>query len=243
MVVANSADCLPRWFAWALPRFAEIIVVRSASEDGTDAFLEAVAHTRPAQVRLLTKDIVDIASQKQFCVDRATRAWRLVVDADEICEDVLWDGIVEQMEAAGADLLQLPRYNLQRDDAHHLSRGYPDLQERLFKRHVRFSTAPRHRTHHRMLGASKPIASRSPHILHWGHIRSVDQLAWKSRMRRQHADTDYIEGPGLRSHANWFHHRNQALDAEAVPLPAGPAAYIRQIEAQARRLTFDRDLP
>ena len=165
------------------------------------------------------------------------------IDADEICEDVLWDGIVEQMEAAGADLLQLPRYNLQRDDAHHLSRGYPDLQERLFKRHVRFSTAPRHRTHHRMLGASKPIASRSPHILHWGHIRSVDQLAWKSRMRRQHADTDYIEGPGLRSHANWFHHRNQALDAEAVPLPAGPAAYIRQIEAQARRLTFDRDLP
>ena len=238
LVVANSEDCLPRWFAWALPRFAEIIIVRSHSDDGTDALLEAVARQCPAQVRLLSKPITDIASQKQFCVNHATRAWRLVVDADEICEDVHWDAMVDQMDAAGADLLQLPRYNLQRDHAHYLPRAYPDLQERLFKRHVRFSGAPRHRTHHRMLGATQPLSTRSPHLLHWGHIRSVDQLAWKSQMRRKQAETDYLEGRGLQAHDNWFHHRNLTLDAEAVPLPAGPAAYIRQLESIAQRLTF-----
>ncbi len=236
LVVANSEDCLPRWFAWALPRFAEIVIVRSPSEDRTDAIVDKVAASRPGQVRVLSKQIDDIASQKQFCVDRATRAWRLVVDADEIVEDILWDGVVTQMDAAGSDLLQIPRYNLQRDAEHYLPRAYPDLQERLFKRHVRFSSEPRHRTHHRMVGAKKPMASRSPHILHWGHIRSVDQLAWKSRMRRDHAGTDYLEGAQLIQHDNWFHHRNHTLDPEAVPLPAGPAAYIRQVEAQALSL-------
>lgn len=237
LVVANSEDCLPRWFAWALPRFAELVIVRSHSDDGTDAILDAVAARHPGQVRLFDRTIDTIAAQKQYCVSRATRRWRLVVDADEVMEDVHWDGIATTLDQQGADLLQMPRYNLQRDDQHYLPAAYPDRQERLFRSHVRFSDAPRHQTHHQMVGARRRVATSAPHVLHWGHIRSTDQLAWKSRVRRRWAATDYIEGDGLTTHDNWFHHRNDALDAEAAPLPAPVAAYIRHLDALARDWT------
>ena len=85
-----------------------------------------------------------------------------------------------------------------------------------------------------MVGARRVVATSAPHILHWGHIRSTEQLAWKSAVRRRWADTDYIEGHGLQSHDNWFGHRNVVLDDAAQPLPDGPAAYIRHIEVLAR---------
>lgn len=57
-------------------------------------------------------------------------------------------------------------------------------------------------------------------------------------MRRQHSETDYLDGRGLQAHDNWFHHRNQTLDAEAEALPAGPAAYIRRLESLAQCIIF-----
>lgn len=233
LVVANSIDCLPRWFSWALPRFAEIVIVRNPSHDGTDALLDAVAARRSGQVRVYTRELDTIAGQKQYCVERGTRRWRFVVDADEVVEDAPWDAIVAQLEAQGADLLQLPRYNLQGDDQHYLPSAYPDPQERLFRSHVRFSDAPRHQTHHAMVGAAKVVFARAPHILHWGHIRGEAELAWKSEMRRRFADTDYIEGAHLKRHDNWFAVRNQQLDGQAQPLPPATAQAIVALEAAA----------
>lgn len=227
MIVANSEDCLPRFFRWALPRFQEIVVVRSESQDGTDALVAEAAQANPGRVFNSFRAIDDIAAQKQHCIDRATRSWRLVIDADELIEDTDWDGLVVQLDRAGIDLCGFPRFNLQGDDQHYCTQVYPDVQARLFNRRVHFSKEPRHQTHHRMDGARKGHVINELHILHWGHIRDVDQLAWKSQMRARYADTDYLEGKALASHENWFAERNRFLDQKTAPLPARTAATVR----------------
>ncbi len=232
LVVANSEDCLPRWFRWALPRFQELVVLRSRSEDATDRIVAAQVAANPGRIRDSFREIDDIASQKQRCVQRATRPWRLVVDADEVVEEADWDALVQGLERQGIDLLVLPRYNLQVDDQHYSTRTYPDLQARLFNSRVRFSAEPRFQVHHKMEGARRGMTATDVHILHWGHIRSVDQLAWKSRMRVQYADTDYVEGKELKAHENWFAERNEALDKEIAPLPPKTALFIRELEGR-----------
>jgi hypothetical protein len=228
-VVANSEDCLPRFFAWAIPRFADIVLVRSDSDDGTDVLLESAAARWPEQIRLLYRPIDTIARQKQFCIEQANQRWRLVVDADETVEFTDWDKVVALLETRGVDLLALPRYNLQVDDRHYCTQIYPDIQERLLDAHVGFSLEPRYETHHRMQGV-KCAGKAGVHILHWGHIRSVEQLKWKSRMRSRYAETDYIEGKQLAENDNWFHVRNTELDAHTAPLPSGPTQVIRRLE-------------
>ena len=239
-VVANSEDCVPRFLRWALPRFAEIVIVRSRSEDGTDALLEEAAAAHPGQVRLLFREIDDIARQKQFCVEAAALDWRLVVDADEIVEDTAWDKVVAGLDRAGIDLLLLPRYNLQRDEAHYAGKLYPDLQPRLFNRRVSFSLEPQYQTHHRMVGARKGMTASDVHIIHHGHIRPAAQLAWKSRWRRQFADTDYVEGKQLLAHDNWFLDRNAALEQDLRPLPDKARALIKAVDPNRLALQLGR---
>ena len=241
-VVANSEDCLPRYFAWAIPRFSDIVLVRSDSEDRSDALLEEAASRWPDQVRLLDRPIDTIARQKQFCIEQAHNRWRLVIDADETCEIIDWDKVVELLESRGVDLLAIPRYNLQRDDQHFCTSLYPDLQERLLDANVSFSLEPRHETHHRMTGC-RHAGHAGVHILHWGHIRSVEQLAWKSTMRRRFAETDYLEGEQLASIDNWFRVRNKHLDAEAAPLPPKAATTIRRLEEAVASVRLDTRLP
>ncbi len=236
-MVANSDDCVPRFLRWALPRFEEIILLRSRSEDGTDALLEEAARKHPLQIRLAFREIDDIARQKQAAVELATKPWRFVVDADEVVEDTNWDAVVAHLDREGIDLLQLPRYNLQRDDAHYTTAIYPDVQARVFNRRVSFSLEPKYQTHHRMIGARRGMTASDIHIIHHGHIRPIGQLAWKSQWRRRFAETDYIEGRQLLSHENWFAERNPALEASLAPLPAKALALLRAIEPQ--RLSLD----
>jgi glycosyltransferase involved in cell wall biosynthesis len=227
MVCANSEDTLPRFFRWAVPRFAEIVVVRSESQDATDAIVAEQVRAHPGQIRDYFRKIDDITHQKQHCVDRATRSWRLVIDADELIEDTDWDHLVAQMDAVGCDMGGFPRYNLQVDDQHYCTDWYPDVQARLFNRRVYFNKEPRYQTHHRMDGARGGKVFHELHILHWGNIRPSHQLAWKSKMRAQYAATDYIEGKELASVEDWFSERNRTLDTLRAPLPEPVAATVR----------------
>ncbi len=229
-IVANSEDCLPRYLAWAIPRFAEIVIVRSPSDDGTDALLDAAAARWPEQIRLSSRPMETIALQKQFCIEQATRRWRLLVDADEVVMHGEWDTIAAHMDRTGVDMVGLPRFNLQADDQHYSTRYYPDIQARFYNERVRFSLKPRFQTHHKMEGARKGLLG-DIHMLHWGHIRSEEQLLWKSRVRRRFAENDYFEGAQLKEYDNWFHLRNAELDRDATPLPAGAARYVRRLEA------------
>lgn len=226
-VVANSEDCLPIFFNWSLPRFEEIILVKSDSTDKTNEILDRYKKKYSSQITLIYKKIVDIASQKQYCIELSTKKYQLVIDADEVCEDIDWDNLVNQLESNNIDLVHLPRYNLQKDIHHYLSTAYPDLQPRLFKSGVRFADDPIYQTHHIMVGASNQIAIKFPHIIHWGHIRNEKQLQWKSNMRRRYADTDLCDGQGLKTHSNWYFERNKELDNNIKPLPDNVKNFIQ----------------
>ena len=227
LVVANSDDCLERFFKWSLPRFEDIIIVKSDSEDGTDSILDEYKKSYPNQIDLRYKKIKNIADQKQYCLDLSKKDWRLIADADEIFEEIDFDFFITKLEEQGIDLGYFPRYNLQVDEEHYQPDGYPDLQPRLIKSNVNFSLDPIHETHHAMVGQQKPAAFDS-HIIHWGHIRSEGQNLWKSNMRKRYANTDLCDGKGLRETDNWFYERNKklGLDDKAIGLPESVISYI-----------------
>jgi glycosyltransferase involved in cell wall biosynthesis len=227
LVVANSEDCLQRFFKWSLPRFEDIIIVKSDSEDNTDFILDKYKDVYPSQIDLHYNKIENIAKQKQYCLDLSEKDWKLIVDADEIFEEVDFDLLTSKLEEEGLDLGYFPRYNLQVDEEHYQPEGYPDLQPRLIKSNVSFSLDPIHETHHAMVGQKKS-AALNPHIIHWGHIRSEDQNLWKSNMRKRYANTDLCDGKGLRETDNWFYERNKilGLDDKAIGLPERVISYI-----------------
>jgi len=230
LVVANSDDCLDRFFKWSLPRFEEIIIVSSDSEDDTESILDTYSKSYPKQIKLSHRKIINIADQKQHCLDLSGKEWRLIVDADEIFEEINFDILIQKLEEEEIDLAYFPRYNLQVDEQHFQPDGYPDFQPRLMKSNVSFSLNPIHETHHAMIGHKKPAALNS-HIIHWGHIRSEEQNLWKSKMRAKYADTDLCDGEGLKQTENWFYQRNKilGLDDKAIDLPDSVINYIKSI--------------
>lgn len=234
LVVANSEDCLERFFKWSLPRFEEIIIVKSDSEDRTDGILDEYVESHPKQIQLHYKKIKNIADQKQYCLDLSKKDWRLIVDADEIFEEIDFDSLISRLEEQGIDAVCFPRYNLQVDEGHFQPEGYPDFQIRLFKSNVSFSLDPIHETHHSMIGYKKIGVLGNTHIIHWGHIRSEQQNLWKSNMRRKYADTDLCDGKGLKETRNWFYERNKilGLDDKATPLPEKIKNYINRFRKE-----------
>ena len=231
LVVANSDDCLLRFFKWSLARFQEIIIVKSDSEDSTNSILQDYSFSYPNQIKVHYRPIDNIANQKQYCLDLSKKDWRLIVDADEIFEDIDFDKLKTSLEEKDVDLVYFPRYNLQLDQEHYLSEGYPDHQPRLMRSNVSFSKDPIHETHHKMVGY-KNAGSLNSHIIHWGHIRSEEQNLWKSRMRLKYADMDLCDGDGLKNNDNWFHERNKLLnlDQKLVDLPENVKKYIRKTD-------------
>lgn len=231
LCVANSEDCLDKFFGWALPRFKNIIVLQSESEDSTPEMLERYKSKYPNQIELHFKEIKNIADQKQHCIDLAKTEWKLIVDADEILENYNWHNKVKDFEIDKIDLGFLPRYNLQKDEKHYLKTSYPDLQPRLLNSKVKFSTDPNHETHHVMVGHRNHSTVQDCHIIHWGHIRSEEQNLWKSNMRKVFASTDACDGEGLLSHKNWFHERNKILklDENITNLPEQTLNYINSV--------------
>jgi len=229
MVVANSDDCLDRFFNWAIPRFEKILIVRSDSEDDTDLILGKYKNKHPEQIEVKYNKIETIAKQKQYCVDASKTEWNLIIDADEVIEDYDWDRLVQYLDHTEIDLCHFPRYNLQVDEENYLPQSYPDYQPRLFNSKVSFSKEPIHETHHAMIGHRKDLAMKNVHLIHWGHIRSESQNLWKSKMRKAFTDNDKCDGEGLENHENWFHERNKVLgfDKKAKPLPEKAFNYIK----------------
>lgn len=221
LCVANSEDCLDRFFNWAIPRFENILIVESESEDSTGKILKKYKKQYPDQIDLHFNKIKNIAHQKQHCLDLANTEWKLIVDADEILENYNWNDQIKKCELEKIDLGFLPRYNLQKDEKHYLKTAYPDLQPRLINSKTSFSTKPQHETHHVMVGYRNQANIQDCHIIHWGHIRSEDQNLWKSNMRKKFATNDACDGEGLLSHNNWFHERNKILklDQKIEKLP------------------------
>jgi glycosyltransferase involved in cell wall biosynthesis len=106
----------------------EIVVVDSASSDGT----AAIAERRGA--RVVQKEWLGFGRQKQFAVDQATHDWVLCLDADERLSPELAADIAKALAAPVAPVYRMARRNrfLGRWLAH--GEGYPDWSPRLFNR-------------------------------------------------------------------------------------------------------------
>ena len=224
-IIADAQDCLPRFFSWGLPRFENIIIVASESIDNTHSMLQTVSENNP-NVVLAYREMDNFACQKQYCVDLASTDWKIVIDADEILEDTDLDRLVKIADENDVDLIAFPRYNLQKDSAHFHKGCYPDFQCRLFNSNVSFDKQLIHET---MVGETKKVVTKS-HIIHWGHIRSEQQLQRKSNVRQQFSDVDEIDGIGLQQSNNWFYERNKAFNNQIEKLPYKTVEWMQRFE-------------
>jgi glycosyltransferase involved in cell wall biosynthesis len=225
-IAADCEDCLPRFFAWCLPIFKNIVIVTSESEDTTLRIIQKVASENP-HIIVKHRELDDFARQKQFCADLAPTEWKIIIDADEILEDIDLDACIKKLTAATADVMAFPRFNLQSDEYHYLKAGYPDFQERLFNSRVTYNLdAP---IHEQLEGARKKGTSNK-HIIHWGHVRSEQQLLRKSDVRKKFAGCDAIDGQGLLAYPNWFHARNRYFNGQTESLPKKIIKRIKEYE-------------
>ena len=97
---AKIGDCL-RSLRWA----DELLVVDSNSTDGT------VDAARELADRVEVHPFEGFAAQKNWCLDRASHRWVLLVDADEVCSPELRDEITRVLARPSDAGYWIPRVN------------------------------------------------------------------------------------------------------------------------------------
>ena len=127
LITRNAAGVLDACLE-SLAFVDEIIVVDSASDDGT----AGIAERRGA--RVVQKEWLGFGRQKQFAVEQARNDWVLCLDADERVSPELAVSIQRAIVAPVSPVYRMPRRNrfLGRWLAH--GEGYPDWSPRLFNR-------------------------------------------------------------------------------------------------------------
>lgn len=174
---AKIGDCID-----SLAFCDEIIVVDSGSEDMT------VEIAKEKGARVIEREWISYANQKNFANDQARGAWVLCLDADERVSKSLRDEVVAAVENPRADVYSMPRlvYYLNRWIRH--SGWYPDRKERLFrKERGRWSEE---QVHERLLytGRAKILSGDLYHLSfddisdHLHTINNFTDLAAKERI-------------------------------------------------------------
>lgn len=120
---AQLADCLA-----SLSFCDEIVIVDSASEDGT----AAIAGRHGA--RLIQADWRGFGAQKQFAVAQASHDWVLCIDADERVSERLRQSILGALSAPTFGAYRFARRNRFMGRYLKHGEGYPDWSLRLFDR-------------------------------------------------------------------------------------------------------------
>jgi glycosyltransferase involved in cell wall biosynthesis len=146
----------------------ELLVVDSFSSDGTLAIAEQYAD------RVLRREYVNSANQKNWVIPQATHEWILIVDTDERVTLELRreiESILAQSNIAGPVGYRIPRVNYLWGKPVYHGGYYPDYQVRFFKRdHGRYETR---QVHAHVLLDGECGTLQSP-LTHYAH-RSLDQ--------------------------------------------------------------------
>jgi len=208
-IVKNSEDVLDTFFLWAMDNFKEINVVVDDKNDDNTVGVAKYWADKSSSINLMIHPFDNFSSQKQRAYNMSTKEYSILIDADEILEDIPPNGIENFMNATKSDYGLLHRYNLQRDDEHYNRQGYPDTQLRV----IRMSSGIRMngKLVDETLGVSQNHKGNILpwHIIHYGHVRSINALKLKGKDRLVFADHDSCDGEKLKEHGeDWFIERN-----------------------------------
>lgn len=156
-------DCL-RSLDWV----DELLVVDSFSSDGTLAIAEQYAD------RILRREYVNSANQKNWAIPQATHDWVLIVDTDERVTSALRteiESILVSWQPGMPVGYQIPRLNILWDKPIKHTGYYPDYQVRLFRRdQAKYESRQVHA--HILLDGIRGTLEQP--LIHYAH-RSLDQ--------------------------------------------------------------------
>lgn len=141
IITRNAVRELPACLA-SLAFCAEIVVVDSGSEDGTQEL------ARRFGARVIDEPWRGFGAQKQFAVEQAAHDWVLCIDADERVSERLQESIIGLFAVPPAPTFpayRAPRCNRFMGRYLRHGEGYPDWSLRLFdRRQARWSDAAVH---------------------------------------------------------------------------------------------------
>lgn len=215
-IVKNSADVIQSFYVWAVDNFDEInIVVDTNNDDDTLPIVHSLGTINP-NVHIIEYEFDNFSAQWNRAIEMTTKPFCVYMGCDEIIEDMPPNGIEKFMNRTKAHVGVLNRYNLQRDQEHYNTIGFPDRQFRV----IRMSTGIKMdgKVVDETLGIDRftPIELLPWSIIHWGHIRNRNALLLKGRDRKKFAEHDDADGKGLKEHGeNWFLYRNIEWDKDA----------------------------
>lgn len=183
MITLDDNDCVGDTLKNVIPYVVDdFVVVDGGSTDGTLNILK----DNSSDIKLLEKKWDDnFEIQKNYALDNTNNDWRILIDADESFDHLLWNQIPWHIWAAdqeGVDCISLPRINIVNDLTHEMVENqgwqlsffnwinYPDYQERIYKKNCRYAG----RTHERIVGSKNNSALIGQHIV---HRKSFDRQA------------------------------------------------------------------
>ncbi len=80
-IACNAEDTISRFFNWVYPRFENIVIITSESEDDTVEIVQYFASVRPDRFTHIHKEMSSFAAHKQLSLDAAPTKWKHIVDA------------------------------------------------------------------------------------------------------------------------------------------------------------------
>jgi len=184
LITLNEEKYIMRCLKNILPHVDEMIVVDGGSEDSTiDIAMDmgATVLVRPFQR--------DFGDQKSFAISKAIHPWIVLVDADEIFEQGLWNVIPHLIAQTKYDIFGFSRKNIYADsidinpdDAQDPKKwhNWPDIQHRLFRNYVRYSG----KLH------ESPVGWKSSAPMHYISYYNQGSIIHHKTWQRQHIEDD-----------------------------------------------------
>jgi glycosyltransferase involved in cell wall biosynthesis len=190
LITLNEERNLPRCLASVAPLVDEVVVVDSASTDGTAAVAEQFG------ARVVQKEWLGYVGQKNFAIAQAAHPWVLSIDADEEISPELAAAIRRVKDDPAADSpgapagYEISRLVFYRNKWIRHGDWYPDRLVRLFRRDRARFTGGRV---HEKLELDGEFLTLPGHLHHYTYANAADRTARCAKYARLWAETAHEE--------------------------------------------------
>jgi len=212
MITYDDIDCIQETLD-SIEEYVidDFVVVDGGSSDGTLEIIKSKSN-----IKLFEKKWEDnFEIQKNYALDNTKNEWRILIDADEKLEHILWNQLgwhIWEAEKEGVDCITLPRINIVNGLTQDFVKqnnwqlsffnwvNYPDGQDRLYKRNCRY----RGRTHERIVGSNKKSFIMGQHIIHIKDMkrqqRGIDREHYQYKVEADKIKSKITNGKKIKIH-------------------------------------------